>query len=136
MPSKLLVGPNVPPSSVAGPRVAAPENIKPQVRTMVRWGLYLYFILLLGEGALRRWIVPELNQYIYVAKDALLVFICARVVLSLGYIPIPLSLRRSNVGALFIAFAIYTFCEGFNPRLPNTILGLWGIRTYVLPMSL
>jgi hypothetical protein len=40
------------------------------------------------------------------------------------------------VGQLFIAFAIYSFCQGFNFLLPNTILGIWGIRTYVLPMSL
>lgn len=103
---------------------------------MVRWGLFAYFVLLLLEGALRRWVFPSLNEYIYVAKDALLVFICLRIVLSLGYIPIPHVLRHTNVGTLFIAFAIFSLSEGFNPRLPNTLLGLWGIRTYVVPMSL
>jgi hypothetical protein len=59
-----------------------------------------------------------------------------RVILSLGYIPIPESLRRTPTGQLFVAFAIYSFVQGFNPNLPNVVLGVWGIRTYVLPMSL
>jgi hypothetical protein len=113
-----------------GPRV------RPQLRTMVRYGLIVYFFLVILEGVLRKWIAPDLNQYIYVVKDAVLAFICARVVLSLGYIPAPPSLRHTSAGQLFLAFAIYSLCQGFNPNLPNTLLGLWGIRTYVLPMSL
>jgi hypothetical protein len=92
--------------------------------------------LLLLEGVLRRWVLPSFNEYIYVAKDMLLVFICLRVVLALGYIPIPQVLRHTNVGTMFFAFAVFTFCQGFNPRLPNTTLGLWGVRTYVVPMCL
>jgi hypothetical protein len=85
---------------------------------------------------LRKWILPELNQYIYVAKDAVLAFLCLRVLLSVGYIPMPQSLRRTTVGQLLVVFAAYSFAQGFNFNLPNVTLGLWGIRTYVLPMSL
>jgi hypothetical protein len=114
----------------------ADAKVKPQVRTMVRYGLILYFVMVLAEGVFRKWILPDLNQFIYIAKDVVLLLVCARVIVSLGYIPIPRTLRHSPVGHLFIAFAIYSFCEGFNPLLPHWKLGLWGIRTYVLPMSL
>lgn len=121
---------------VARPKGTEEVYVKPQVRTMVRYGLFLYFLMVLLEGVFRKWLLPDLNQFIYVAKDAVLVMICGRVILSLGYIPIPASLKHSKVGHLFIAFAIYSFCEGFNLRLPHWKLGIWGIRTYVLPMSL
>ncbi len=120
----------------ARPANAADAKVKPQVRTMVRYGLFLYFLMVLLEGVFRKWLLPDLNQLIYIAKDAILALVCARVIVSLGYIPIPRTLRHSKVGHLFIAFAVYSLCQGFNPRLPNTILGAWGIRTYVLPMSL
>jgi hypothetical protein len=106
------------------------------MRAMVRKGLIFYFSLVILEGVFRKWLLPDLNQIIYVAKDAVLAFICFRVVLSLGYIPIPRSLRGTTVGQLFVAFAIYSFAEGFNFNLPSIKLGIWGIRTYVLPMSL
>ncbi len=103
---------------------------------MVRQGLIFYFVLVILEGVLRKWILPEFNQYIYVAKDAVLAFLCLRVVFSIGYIPMPQSLRRTTVGQLLVVFAVYSFAQGFNFNLPNIKLGLWGIRTYVLPMSL
>jgi hypothetical protein len=103
---------------------------------MVRQGLIFYFILVILEGVLRKWLLPEFNQYIYVAKDAVLAFLCLRVVFSIGYIPMPQSLRRTTVGQLLVVFAVYSFAQGFNFNLPNIKLGIWGIRTYVLPMSL
>ena len=103
---------------------------------MVRHGLIFYFSLVILEGVFRKWLLPDLNQYIYVAKDAVLAFICFRLILSLGYVPSPPWLRRTTVGQLFVAFAIYSFAQGFNFNLPSIKLGIWGIRTYVLPMSL
>jgi hypothetical protein len=103
---------------------------------MVRHGLIAYFLLVILEGVFRKWLLPDFNQYIYVAKDAILVFLCFRLILSLGYVPSPPWLRRTTVGQLFVAFAIFSFAQGFNFNLPNIKLGIWGIRTYVLPMSL
>jgi hypothetical protein len=110
--------------------------VRPRVRAMVRHCLIFYFSLVILEGVFRKWLLPDFNQYIYVAKDAVLALICFRLILSLGNIPSPPWLRRSTIGQLFVAFAIYSFAEGFNFNLPSIKLGIWGIRTYVLPMSL
>jgi hypothetical protein len=125
----------------AAPRRVAPQAIGafqavPHVRAMVRRGLIFYFSLVILEGVFRKWLLPDFNQYIYVAKDAVLAFLCLRVLLSIGRIPMPEWLRRTTVGQLFVAFAIYSIAQGFNFNLPNITLGIWGIRTYVLPMSL
>jgi hypothetical protein len=117
-------------------REGAIPAIRPQVRAMVRNGLIVYFAMVILEGIFRKWIAPGLNQYIYVAKDAVLAFLCLRVVLLYGRVPSPAWLRGSTIGQVFTVFAIYSFCQGFNFNLPNTMLGIWGIRTYVLPMSL
>lgn len=120
------------------PIFAAPKGtaVRPGVRATVRVGLVMYFLMVILEGAFRKWLLPDANQYIYVAKDVVLAVLCAYAITSIGYLPIPRAMRRSNVGYLFMAFAVYCFVEGFNYQLPNTLLGIWGIRTYVLPMSL
>jgi hypothetical protein len=125
-----------PPRSTPFATSGAIQAVRPQIRASVRQGLLLYFAMVIFEGILRKWLLPGFNQYIYVAKDAVLAFLCLRVVLSLGYIPMPKPLRRTTVGQLFVVFAVYSFVQGFNFNLPNVVLGIWGIRTYVLPMSL
>jgi hypothetical protein len=115
---------------------AATPVVRPQVRAFVRNGLIVYFLMVLLEGTFRKWLLPDFNQYIYVAKDAVLAFLCLRVVLTFGRVPAPAWLRESSIGQVFAVFTVFSFCEGFNFHLPNTLLGIWGIRTYVLPMSL
>jgi hypothetical protein len=93
--------------------------------------LFGVFVLLVFEGALRKWAFPSAQAQIYLVKDAILLTVY------LGFI---LDRRRnqpvlSGVGSirivLLLAFAFGCF-EVFNPNSPSILVGLTGLKTYFL----
>lgn len=85
-------------------------------------------VLLIFEGALRKWVLPEAQTAIYLAKDVVLLgayigFIAARNVAT----PVP---EASPVLALVGVAAVYGALEIMNPALPSVTLGVVGWRAY------
>ena len=94
-------------------------------------------VLLVFEGAIRKWVVPGAQQVVYFAKDALLVacyFGMWRDSRSRRmWVPIaPPLVAFLVLGAGWAAF------EVFNPNLPNLLVGVLGFKAYFLyvPMML
>jgi hypothetical protein len=93
--------------------------------------LFGVFVLLVFEGALRKWAFPSAQAQIYLVKDAILLAVY------LGFI---LDGRRNQpvlrgVGSIrivvLLAFAFGCF-EVFNPNSPSILVGLTGLKTYFL----
>lgn len=92
-------------------------------------------VLLVLEGALRKWVFPGAQQYIYFAKDVMLVggylgFISARAWERY---------RVPQVPALYATLALaaaWGLLEIANPRLPNVWVGLFGFKSYFLYVPL
>jgi hypothetical protein len=93
--------------------------------------LFGVFVLLVFEGALRKWAFPSAQAQIYLVKDAILLAV---------YLGFVLDGRRSQpalrgVGwirnVLFLAFA-FGCLEVFNPNSPSILVGLTGLKTYFL----
>lgn len=87
--------------------------------------------LLIAEGALRKWVFPGAQDLIYFAKDGLMVAACAgflldarahRERLAAGGLLVPLLALNVLFGALQV----------FNPKLPNVLVGLLGLKSYYL----
>jgi hypothetical protein len=96
-----------------------------------RWreGLVVALVMVVLEGAIRKWLVPGAQDLIYFAKDVLLLGVYA------GYLTerqrtgqaqpmpsalVPLILFGLLLGALQI----------FNPSLPNPLVGVLGFKAY------
>ena len=105
-----------------------------------RWELTLFaaMILMVFEGALRKWVLPEFQAHIYLLKDVVIV------IALLGFLSMRggfLSLRaeRSPHEALMAGIKIllalnvaFAFIQLANPHSPSILLGLFGLKNYLL----
>jgi hypothetical protein len=93
--------------------------------------LFSVFVLLVFEGALRKWAFPSAQAQIYLVKDAILLAVY------LGFI---LDSRRNlsspkGVGLIKIVLVVsfvFGCLEVLNPNSPSVLVGLVGVKTYFL----
>ncbi|HEV8630106.1 MAG TPA: hypothetical protein VGV61_07300 [Thermoanaerobaculia bacterium] len=88
-------------------------------------------VLLIFEGALRKWVFPGAEQLLYFAKDILLLGCYVGYFRSQAArryrLPVsPALLVLLSLGAAWGAFEI------FNPNLPNMLVGIAGFKAYFL----
>jgi hypothetical protein len=100
----------------------------------IRWGLGLFLFLLIYDGGLRKWVLPSAEQILFIAKDALLLGL-------LGYALLnrPRQVNASMqpaVRALFLLYAAWVLLETGNLNLPSVLVGIWGLKAYLLYASL
>jgi O-antigen ligase len=103
----------------------------------VRWrqAVICVLVLVVFEGALRKWAFPDFAEFIYLAKDILLLGAYA------GFWGPRLLLRRKlfprhPANAALAAFALVAVLQVANPWLPNIWVGLFGIKAYLLYVPL
>jgi hypothetical protein len=100
-----------------------------------RAALQAVMVLLVVEGAIRKWLFPGAQDLVYLAKDVLLVGIYV------GYLrsPARLRYRPPKIPALYTALtlgAIFCLFQIFNPQLPNLLVGAFGFKAYFLYVPL
>jgi hypothetical protein len=100
-----------------------------------RRGLEWVLILVVLEGAIRKWVAPGAASYVYFAKDFLILGVYS------GYLRDP-ARRRLHAAvapglgiALGIAAAI-ALLQIFNPQLPSPLVGVLGFKAYFLYVPL
>ena len=92
--------------------------------------IQLALVLLVFEGALRKWVLPGAQDLIYFAKDGLLAAAYA------GFLASDGSRRARGVvrDPLLIVLLGFSIVIGaieiFNPHLPNILVGLLGFKAY------
>lgn len=104
------------------------------VEKHVRLGLGLFLLLLIYDGALRKWVLPGAEQLLFIAKDALLLGM-------LGYALLnrPRQINASiqpAARALFLLYAAWVLLEAGNLNLPSVLVGIWGLKAHLLYASL
>jgi hypothetical protein len=100
---------------------------------LVRWrfGLLVLFLLVIVEGAIRKWALPAFQEYIYFVKDGVLLLT------ALAFLADPGSRRRApklpgGYVVLLAAYTLLVLAEIANPRLPNLALGVFGAKAHLL----
>jgi hypothetical protein len=104
---------------------------------IARWrtATQVVMVLLVLEGAIRKWLFPGSQDLVYLAKDVLLLGIYAGFMRDSAlarFKPPPLP-------ALYTALALGTvvgFLQIFNPKLPNLLVGMLGFKAYLLYVPL
>lgn len=94
-------------------------------------GLLLIMVLMVFEGALRKWLLPQFQAQIYLLKDGLLIIV------ALGFwahvrhrgVHEPL---LGTLKALLIANLAFAFLQIFNPNSPSPLVGVIGLKNYML----
>jgi len=104
---------------------------------IARWrsAVQVVMVLLVVEGAIRKWLFPGAQDLIYLAKDVLLIgvylgFLRQRAQLRYRVQPLPVLYSALALGALVGLLQI------FNPRLPNLLVGVFGFKAYFLYVPL
>jgi hypothetical protein len=93
--------------------------------------LFAVFVLMVFEGALRKWAFPWAQAQLYLVKDAILLAV---------YLGFMLDSRKKwpspkGLGLIKIVLAIgfvFGCIEVFNPNSPSILVGLMGVKTYFL----
>src|SRR5579864_7086185 len=98
---------------------------------IARWrtAVQLVMVLLVLEGAIRKWLFPGAQDLVYLAKDVLLVgvylgFMRERAQSNFQLPALPTLYSALSLGALV------GLLEVFNPRLPNLLVGVFGFKAY------
>jgi hypothetical protein len=122
------------PSSSLVPLVGAVALL---VLGVLKWRVAVIIALILAvfEGALRKWVLPEFGQWIYFAKDLLVIG---------AYVGFwgPRVVRRQRrclwhpANGLLVAFSVLAVLELANPLLPSLLLGVFGIKSYLIYVPL
>lgn len=95
-----------------------------------RWrqAVQLAMVLLILEGALRKWVFPGAQDLIYFAKDVFLLGAYA------GFLRERHRVRTipaaAGLTALLAAAALYGLLQVLNPLLPNILVGILGFKAY------
>jgi hypothetical protein len=90
---------------------------------------WLYFFLLIFEGALRKWVVPQLSAPLLVVRDPISIMIIWEAYRTRKW-PMRWSAMLSLMSLLLIGLFIVQIIAGDNPL----IVGLYGLRSYLLPL--
>lgn len=104
------------------------------VSKRVRLALYLFLFLLIYDGALRKWVLPGIEQLLFIAKDALLLGVFLHVMLNR-----PRQIRAAMQPAaatLLLLYGSWVLLQAGNVNLPSVFVGIWGLKAHLLYASL
>jgi hypothetical protein len=104
---------------------------------IARWreAVQVVLVLLVLEGAIRKWLFPGAQDLVYLAKDVIVVgvylgFLRSRERFRLRLPQLPILYSALGLGVLV------GLMEIFNPRLPNLLVGVFGFKAYFLYVPL
>lgn len=99
------------------------------------WMLGLFSVLIVAQGALRKWFLPQLATPLYVAKDVALLGVL--VVFGSGHrVQFTAPARRTLLPILWGGFAAVVVLQAFNLNIQSPVVGILGIRSYILYTAL
>jgi hypothetical protein len=107
-----------------------------------RVAVWAALVLMIYEGALRKWLLPQFQEQIYFLKDLLLLgaylgcFFGSRLMRNRPIVPRYGTDRTVRINWIVAIFACFCFLQMLNPRLPNWKVGLYGFASYLIYIPL
>jgi hypothetical protein len=96
-----------------------------------KWCVGLFFLLVIGDGALRKWVLPSQSAALFVLKDAVLWAGFGLYALRRSPLELPRPLRRTGVPLLLGGYVFLVLLQAFNPRLPNLVISGLGMKAHL-----
>jgi hypothetical protein len=93
--------------------------------------LFGVFVLLVFEGALRKWALPAAQAQIYLLKDAILLAVYLGFMLD-NRRTLPAPAGTGLIKIVLVAGFVWGCIEVLNPNSPSILVGLLGLKTYFL----
>jgi hypothetical protein len=96
-----------------------------------KWLTGLFFLLVIVDGALRKWVLPGQSALLFVLKDAVLWGGFILYALRRSPTELPRPLRNTWVPVLLAGYIYVVLLQAFNPRLPNLTMSLLGLKAHL-----
>lgn len=96
-----------------------------------KWLVGLFFVLVLVDGALRKWVLPSQSAALFVLKDVVLWAGFGLYALRRSPLELPRPLRRTGVPLLLGGYVFLVLLQAFNPRLPNLTVSALGLKAHL-----
>jgi len=103
-----------------------------------RWetGLQALLVVVVVEGAVRKWFLPAYAEMVYFYKDALMAAVLAGYLTTRRKAPLVVGRQLKVFFVLLAAFVIYAVAVVPNPSAPHVLVSLFGLKAYCLYMPL
>jgi hypothetical protein len=99
-------------------------------------GLQSLLVVVIIEGAIRKWFLPSASELVYFYKDALMVIILVAYKRQNRKTPFLIKSQVKIFSMLAALFAIYTVAAMIIPGGPHFLIGLLGFKAYCLYIPL
>lgn len=100
-----------------------------------RRSILAVFVLIIFEGALRKWVLPQLSDLLYFLKDLVLLGAYLRFFFFSDHSP-KHPFKSYAIKSFLVLSAIWCFFQVFNPSLGSPVAGLFGLRGYLFYVPL
>lgn len=101
---------------------------------LLRLTLTFFLFLLIYDGALRKWVFPNAEMLLFIAKDGV-ILLAVLFIMTRDRLIAPWSLLPS-VKLFFVLYASWVVLEAGNFNLPNILVGIWGVKSHLLYAAL
>jgi len=96
-----------------------------------KWLVGLFFLLVLVDGALRKWVLPGQSAALFVLKDVVLWGGFAAYALYRDPFELPRPVQQTAVPMLLGAYIFVVLLQAFNPRQPNLVVSMLGLKAHL-----
>ena len=93
------------------------------------------FLLIVMEGVLRKWVLPQASDMIYFLKDFVIIGAYLRYFFFSGKIR-KFKIQLSWINSLIFLSAGWCIFQAFNPSLGSPLVGIFGLRSYLIYVPL
>lgn len=99
-------------------------------------GIQALLVVLIIEGAVRKWFLPSASELVYFYKDFLMVVIVISYLTNGRRLPLLVKHELKAFTVIVIAFALYAIASISNAGLPHPLVGVLGVKAYLLYVPL
>ena len=96
-----------------------------------KWCVGLFFLLVIVDGALRKWVLPGQSAALFVLKDVVLWAGFGLYALRRSPLELPRPLRGTGVPLLLGGYIFVVLLQAFNPRLPGLAVSALGLKAHL-----
>jgi hypothetical protein len=99
-------------------------------------GIRILLVIVIVEGALRKWFLQSASEFVYFYKDFLMIVVIFSYVTKKHKPPLAIKGQFKFFPVILFAFALYAVASISNPALPHPLVGLLGAKAYLLYVPL
>jgi len=100
------------------------------------FGIKTLLVVVIVEGAIRKWFMPSATELVYFYKDALMIATLVGYFRKRGKTPLAIKKYLKSLLLILGVFVLYTLLSMGLPGSPHPVIGLLGLKAYCLYIPL